>query len=92
MPLPDGLVGWHLLMRAGIPQWQIPTVKSACGNNLEPRKLEEVLKHMFGADSRPHHKDVQRSSMNTGTADALIADDDYFDGANSYSYYPADDA
>ena len=31
LPLPDGLVGWHLLMRAGIPQWQIRTVKSACG-------------------------------------------------------------
>ena len=85
LPLPDGLIGWHLLSRAGIPQWQEPTVKSACGNKLEPKRVEEVLKQMFGADSRPHAKDVARVSRNVAgaTYDAMVAEDDF--GVDQYA-------
>ena len=85
LPLPDGLVGWHLLSRAGIPQWQEPTVKSACGNKLEPKRVEEVLKQMFGADSRPHAKDIARVSRNVAgaTYEAMVAEDDF--GVDQYA-------
>ena len=56
--LPDTVVGWHMLSRSGVPAWQLPTVRSACGHTLESDKVREALLMMFGADSKPHQKDV----------------------------------
>ena len=56
--VPPLLAGWHLLMRAGIPRWTHPQVKSMCNGELTKEKVACALTRMFGDDSTPNFKDT----------------------------------
>ena len=56
--VPPLLAGWHLLMRAGIPRWTHPQVKSMCNGELAKEKVACALTRMFGDDSTPNFKDT----------------------------------
>ena len=56
--VPPLLAGWHLLMRAGIPRWTHPQVKSMCNGKLTTEKVARALTQMFGGDSKPNSKDT----------------------------------
>ncbi|CAL1126962.1 unnamed protein product [Cladocopium goreaui] len=56
--VPPLLAGWHLLMRAGIPRWTHPQVKSMCNGKLTTEKVARALTQMFGGNSKPNSKDT----------------------------------
>ena len=56
--VPPLLAGWHLLIRAGIPRWIHPQVKSMCNGELTTDKVSRALTRMFGGDSKPNAKDT----------------------------------
>eukprot|EP00435_Cladocopium_sp_Y103_P024491 s991_g6.t1 len=86
--VPPLLAGWHLLMRAGIPRWTHPQVKSMCNGELKPEKVARALTKMFGGDSKPNSKDT------TFKHDVHMVenDGDYDDEAYDDCYYEDDEA
>ena len=88
--IPITLAGWHLLTRSAVPAQHVPTIKSRCHNKLETRNVVEALKEMFGGNSVPVTKDIERvaSRYNLGKKkddtfyledDFVEEDDDYYD-------------
>ena len=87
--VPPLLAGWHLLMRAGIPRWIHPQVKSMCNGELTMEKVSRALTRMFGGDSKPNAKDT------TFKHDVHMVDYDNYDNVDDEAldetYYHDDD-
>ena len=87
VPVPEAMAAWHLLTRSAIPKWQEPTVRAAVSHQLTVQTVTERLKMMFGADSRPHAKDVarvQKALRGISGADALTMEDEWEEWHDSY--------
>ena len=66
--IPEVLAGWHLLARSAIPSWTEVQVRTVCAGNMDCGKIEKALVQIFGADHRPHVRDVARSQKIPGSS------------------------
>lgn len=60
LDMPDPTMAWRLLDRSCVPEWQLPTIRSACSGKLTVADVNTQLKLMFGPDRVPHSKDIDR--------------------------------
>ena len=56
---PERFLGWLLLKRSAIPEWQEATVRSAIGKSLTRAAVRQQTVKMFGVDSVPHGRNLE---------------------------------
>ena len=92
--MPDELMGYFLLFRAGIPKHQVPNIKSHTGKKLSKDAVQKALFEMFGPDSKPAHRDLGRHGKDTENVDYFEDNGAYYEDSYSiddYSEYQNDD-
>ena len=77
--VPPLLSGWHLLTRAGIPQWTHVQVKPMCGGNLEYDKVAKSRIRMFGGDSKPNPRDLNKNFQTSENFFEDVEDEEFYE-------------
>ena len=77
--VPPLLSGWYLLTRAGIPRWTHVQVKSMCDGDLDYDKVAKALIRMFGGNSKPNPRDLNKSFQTSENFFEDVEDEEFYE-------------